>query len=114
MSVLAAKADRTPLAQWMMTGRGLVGDAVLDRTLERAPRDVHGAGDGSLLVLVGLAHVEHDGAGLPAQLVGRGGVDLSDLGLGGGEQLTEARHRADPLWHVPGAARWHGVKSLAR
>jgi hypothetical protein len=57
---------------------------------------VHGAGDGPLLVFVGLAHVEHDGARLPAQLVGRGSVDLADLGLGGGEQLTEARHRGGP------------------
>src|ERR671918_1311212 len=72
----------------------LVGDPVLDRALEGAPRDVHSSGDGALLVLVGLPHVEHHRARPLPQLVGGGGVDLADLGLGGGEQLTEARHGA--------------------
>src|SRR3546814_7373156 len=74
-------------------GRRLVGEAGLDRALERAAGDVHGAGDGALLVLLRLAHVEHDGAGLLADLVGLGGGDLADLGLGGVEELTEAGHR---------------------
>ena len=41
----------------------LVGDPALDRGLEVAPGQVDGAGQGALLVLVGLAHVEHDRAG---------------------------------------------------
>ena len=72
----------------------LVGDPVLDRALHRAAGDVDGSRDGALLVLVRLPHVEHDGARLAAEVVGGGGVDLADLGLGGGEQLSEARHRA--------------------
>ena len=48
-------------------------------------------GQGALVVLVGLADVEHDGAGGDA-LGGAGGVDLADLGLGGRQQLPEAGH----------------------
>ena len=57
-----------------------------------APGDVHRAGDGALLVLVGLADVEHDGAGWLAELVRLGGVDLADLGLGRLEQVAEVGH----------------------
>ena len=72
--------------------RVVVRYPALDRCLERAAGDVQRAGDGALLVLVGLADVEHDGARLLAQLVGLGGVDLADLGLGGVQQLSEVRH----------------------
>ena len=41
---------------------GLVGQATLDVELELAPRDVHGAADRALVVLVGLADVEERGA----------------------------------------------------
>jgi hypothetical protein len=61
--------------------RRLVGEAGLDRALEHAPGDVHRPRDGALLVLVRLAHVEHDGAGPATQLVGLGRVDLADLRL---------------------------------
>ncbi len=45
----------------------------------------------TLFVFVGLAHVEHD---RPVGNVRSGtlGVDLSDLGLRGGEQVTERCH----------------------
>ena len=52
----------------MTIGCRLVGDPALDRPLELAPGDVERAGDGALLVLLGLADVEHHGAGtLPAR-----------------------------------------------
>ena len=60
---------------------GPVRDPVLDARLELASGDVHGAGDGALLVLVGLAHVEQ-GPALGQQLLAASGVDLTDLGLG--------------------------------
>ena len=75
----------------------LVGDPALDARLERAAGDVDGAGDGALLVLVGLADVEDDRPRSAAQLVGGGSVDLADLGLRGGEQLSKARHRTKSL-----------------
>ena len=56
--VLAAKAERTPPAQYTTTGRGLVGDPALDLELELAAGKVHRPGDRPLLVLVGLADVE--------------------------------------------------------
>ena len=66
----------------------LVGDAVLDLALEVAAGDEDRPGNGALLELVGLSHVEHDRA-VGTQLLGLGRGDLGDLGLGGGEQLTE-------------------------
>jgi hypothetical protein len=78
--------------------RGLVGDARLDVALEVAAGDVEGPGDRSLRVLLGLAHVEDHGAGAAPGLVGLGGADLSDLRLGGGEELTEAGHRWTSLF----------------
>ncbi len=59
--------------------------------LEVATGDVDGAGDGALLELVGLAHVEHEGA-VGAELLGLGGGDLGDLRLGGVEQFPERWH----------------------
>ena len=74
----------------------MVGDAVLDLALEVATGDVHRAGDRALLVLVGLADVEHHGAGsIATAVVRRGGVDLADLGLGLREQIAEASHRVE-------------------
>ena len=69
--------------------RALVGDAALDGALEGAAGDVERTGDRPLLVLLGLAHVEDHGAGSGPGCVGLGGVDLADLGLGGGEEFTE-------------------------
>ena len=73
-------------------GRGLVEHLALDLALEVAAGDVERAREGALVVLVGLADVEHHGARRPAGLVGRGGVDLADLGLRLGQQIAEARH----------------------
>ena len=67
-----------------------------------APGDVQRARDGALLVLVGLADVEHDARRPATGRIGLGGVDLVDLGLGGGEQLTEGGHRG---WSL---VRWSG------
>ena len=50
------------------------------------------AGDGALLELVGLAHVEHHRARRLAQLLGGGGVHLADLGFGLLEQVSEGGH----------------------
>ena len=72
--------------------RRLVGDPPLDGALEIAPGQVHGAGQGALLVLVRLTHVEQDGSG-PGQLgLGFLGGDLPDVGLGCGEHLSEGGH----------------------
>ena len=70
-------------------------DAALDLGLEVPTGDEHGAGDGALLELVGLAHIEEDGVGLGVTAhVGVGRGDLTDLGLGLGQQVAERRHRA--------------------
>ena len=72
--------------------RVAVGELVLDLALEEAAGDVDRARDHPGVVLVLLAHVEEHGvaeAGL-----GRLGIDLGDLRLGLGEQLTEAGHHA--------------------
>jgi hypothetical protein len=54
---------------------------------------VDGVGQGTLLVLIGLADVEHDGGRVGGQSgLGAGGVDLADRGLGGGQQVTEGGH----------------------
>ena len=71
--------------------RTLVGDASLDLRLEMAAGDVDRVGQGALFVLVGFAHVEHDRSG-GDPLGGGAGVDLDDLGLGGGEEVTERCH----------------------
>ena len=77
----------------------LVGDPALDGALEVAAGDVEGAGDGALLVLLRLPHVEQHGAGHLPGRIRRGGVDLADLGLGGRQELTEAGHRTVLLSH---------------
>ncbi len=71
--------------------RRLVGDPVLDLRFEVAARNVDRTGQRTFLVLVGLTHVEHD---RPVGDVGGGalGVDLTDLGLRGGEQVSERCH----------------------
>jgi hypothetical protein len=56
-----------------------------------AAGDVDGARQGALLVLVGLAHVEHERTLIDA-LSGAGGIDFGDLGLGGAEQVAERGH----------------------
>ena len=43
--------------------RVVAGDAGLDLRFEMASRDVDDVDEGALLVLVGLTHVEHNGAG---------------------------------------------------
>ena len=70
----------------------VVGHPHLDVGLERPSRDVHGAGDGALLVLVGLAHVEGDRTLGLAELIGLGRGDLADGGLRGVEEISEAGH----------------------
>src|SRR4029077_9539398 len=71
--------------------RRLVEQPALDLRLQVAAGDVHRAGDGPLLVLVRLADVEDQRA--PIDLGGStGGVDLGDLGLGGGEEVAEGGH----------------------
>ena len=70
----------------------MTGDLAFDLRLEVAARDVQRAGKGTLLVLVGLADVEQDGAGQASHVVGGGGVDLADLALGLGQQVAEAGH----------------------
>ena len=65
-------------------GGVVVGDLALDLALEVAAGDVEGAGQGALVVLVGLPDVEHDGAGPADGGLGGGGVDLADLGLASG------------------------------
>jgi hypothetical protein len=72
--------------------RGAVRDAALDVALEVPPLDVQRARDRPLLVLVGLAHVEHDGARLLARLVRGRRVDLTDLTLRRRQQVPERRH----------------------
>ena len=71
--------------------RVLVGEPALDLGLEVAAGDVDGAGERALVVLVGLADVEHERAGGDA-LGGAVGVDLGDLGLGGRQQISERGH----------------------
>ena len=73
-------------------GRVPWGDPGLDLALQMASGDVHRVGDGALFVLVGLAHVEHHGAGRGPGRVGLGGGHLADLGLGRSEQLAEIGH----------------------
>ncbi len=68
-----------------------VDDPVLDLALEVAPGDVDGAGQGALLVLVGLSHVEHHGA-VADGIFGGAGVDLADADLGLVEQIAVAGH----------------------
>ena len=72
-------------------GRVLVGDAILDLCLEVPARDVDGAGNRALLVLVGFTDVEHDRAGSDVRR-GTLGIDLADLGFRSGEQVTERCH----------------------
>ena len=88
---MAANALRTPPAQYTTTVRGLVEQPALDLRLEVTARDVDGVGQRALVVLVGLAHVEHDGAVSDA-LGCRRRIDLGDLGLGGAEQISESGH----------------------
>jgi hypothetical protein len=66
-------------------GRPL-GDLTLDVGLEPAARDVERPGDRALLVLVGLADVEHQRRPKP-RFRGRS-VYLLDLGLRGGQKLS--------------------------
>ena len=70
----------------------LVGDPALDRGLEGASRDVHGVGQCSLPVLVGLSHVEDDRVAGGDLLFGLGRLDLSNGRLGFGQHLPEGRH----------------------
>ena len=71
---------------------GLVGDPPLHRGLEGAPRDVHGSGQGALLVLVGLTDIE-DHCGTGGDLLGGlGRLDLSNGRLGVGQHLPERGH----------------------
>ena len=71
---------------------GLVGDPALDRGLEGAPGDVHGAGQGALLVLVRLTDVEDHGIAAGDLLLGLGRLDLPNGRLGRGQHLPEGRH----------------------
>ena len=68
-----------------------VGDSLLDRCLERAPRDVHRARDRALFVLVGLAHVEEQVPVIdePSAFVD---IDFGDVGFGGPEEIPERGH----------------------
>ena len=70
-----------------------------------AAGDVHGAVEGAGVVLVGLADVEHGGA-VGDQRGRTRGVDLADLRLGGGEQISERGHALNPtgLVGIPAAA----------
>ena len=70
--------------------------ATLDLGLEVAAGDVQRAGQRALVVLVGLADVEHLRTGVDA-LGGTGGVDLGDLGLGGPQQVSERGHAENPI-----------------
>jgi hypothetical protein len=54
--------------------------------------DVEGTGQGALLVLVGLADVEHHDPGLGDGPLGLGGVDLADAGLRLAQEVTERCH----------------------
>ena len=86
----------------------LVGEATLDLALEMATGDVHRARQGTLFVLVGLAHVEdHDLAAFD-ELLGLRRVDFGDLRLGLDEQVAERRHERNAThligYHIaPGA-----------
>jgi hypothetical protein len=101
LRVLAAKAERTPLAQWMITGADL-SVMRFSTELSSVPRGMWTAPGMAPCSYSSARDVEHRSAGPAAQLVGRGRVDLADLGLGG-EQLTEARHRA------PSGCAWRYV-----
>ena len=69
------------------------GTTRADARLEVAARDVHGAVDGALVELVGLAHVDEDGRLVGGQARGSvGGADLVDLRLQLGEKILVARH----------------------
>ena len=87
----AANAERTPPAQYTTTGVVLVGEPALDLRLEVAAGDVHCPVEGSSVVLVGLADVEH-GSAVADQRRGARRVDFTDLRLGGGEQISERGH----------------------
>ena len=89
---MAAKAERVPAGAVDHHVARLVGDPAFDRGLEGAPGDVHGIGQCSLLVLVGLAHVEHDRVAGGDLLFGLGRLDLSNGRLGFGQHLPEGRH----------------------
>ena len=52
---------------------------------------MHGTVEGTGVVLVGLADVEH-ACSVGNQRRGALGVDLTDLRLGGGEQISERGH----------------------
>ena len=71
-------------------GRRLVGEPALDLELEMSPRQVDGAGDGALLVLVGFADVEeHDRTQPRLDLVGR---HLGDGRFGLLQQISGSGH----------------------
>ncbi len=71
---------------------------VLDLALQVAAGDMDGARHRTLFVLVRLTDVEHRGPRGDGRL-GLGGVDLTDAGLGGAEQIAEAGHaRKSTSW----------------
>ena len=67
----------------------MVRQPVLDLGLEMASRDVDGVDERTLLVFVGLAHVEYDGLAVSDPLGRCGGVDLGDLALRRCQQFAE-------------------------
>ena len=90
--VLAANAERTPAAQYTTTGRDLSG--IRPSTWNSSwPRGrCTRAGDGTLLVLVGLADVEpHDAVVVEARL-DLVGLGLADGRLGLVQQLSGTGH----------------------
>ena len=109
----AANADRTPPAQYTTSGGLLVGEPVLDLRLEMAAGDVHGTVEGAGVVLVGLADVEYGGA-IGDQRGRTLRVDLTDLRLGGGEQITERGHTLNPTCLVGISRRCWPTRRRAR
>ena len=66
-----------------------VGDVALDPALEVAARDVDGAGDVPLLILIALADVENRGRGLAREALGRLGRRLlADLPFHGSQMIS--------------------------
>jgi hypothetical protein len=70
----------------------MVGRSLLDPRLEVAARNVHRAGDASLLPLVALADIDQHGAFVEQRLRALR-VGFFDLGLDGLEQIAVRRHR---------------------
>jgi hypothetical protein len=71
----------------------VVTNTCLNLRLKVPPRDMNHVKECTLLIFIGLAHIEHDGGRIRCQLcLSTSGIDLHNLGFCGGEKVTKRSH----------------------